>query len=403
MKPDSFINPNTVRSSIVQEIRDSLRRLKVEAVITTAVLAMPIMTEFYLNIGMNYAQIGLSQAIFTIAVLMLNVPTGWLADRFSRKWCNVAGDSLAAVGFVGYAFAQSFADVIIAEIIIGIGMAFSNGADIALLRAYCRRLMEQFEKHWAQVTTWQPLVQIVAVIAGGVIGTHSPRLVILLSAVPFAIGALLSLSIKEAGERRVSEHNPFKDMAIITRYALHGHKRLAWTILATATAREITHPVIWLLTPLLLAAGVPVAALGLGWAANLLAVSAGARTAGLVAQKLSEWQRFAAPAVAALAVMLLLGTSLSMMTVILYAVFGFSRGWYMAVMSPMIQAHTPDDIQSTVVSVAGSVSQLLYIPLVWGLGVLADISLSTALYGSFAVFGPLVLLSAFKLRQYEGR
>ncbi|PLS80648.1 hypothetical protein CYG49_04600, partial [Candidatus Saccharibacteria bacterium] len=140
----------------MNETRRSLRFLKIEAVLGAAFLAMPIITEFYQSIGMNYAQIGLSQAIFTLALVLLNVPTGWLADRFSRKWCNFIGDLLTALGFMYYAFAQSFSDIIVAEVIIGIGMAFTNGADIALMRAYCKQLLLNFEQQWAQVVSLQP-------------------------------------------------------------------------------------------------------------------------------------------------------------------------------------------------------------------------------------------------------
>ncbi|PLS80647.1 hypothetical protein CYG49_04595, partial [Candidatus Saccharibacteria bacterium] len=98
-----------------------------------------------------------------------------------------------------------------------------------------------------------------------------------------------------------------------------------------------------------------------------------------------------------------LGLSLNMVTIGLYAVFGFARGWLQATMGPMFQAHAPEDIQSTVVSVASSVAQLLYIPLVWGINALADISVMTAMLGSLVVFAPLVIISTVKLREYEGR
>ena len=121
------------------KLETSLRLLRTEAIITAAVIAMPIMNPFFMSIGMDQGQIGLSQALFTVALLLCNVPTGWLADRFSRKLSNAFGDIVAALGFLLYALAQNFAHVVGAEILIGIGLAFSNGADVGLLRACCER------------------------------------------------------------------------------------------------------------------------------------------------------------------------------------------------------------------------------------------------------------------------
>ena len=137
-----------------QSLWRNVRLLQLEMVITAMIFAMPILNVFYKDeIGMSLAQVGASQAVFTIAVLLLNIPTGWLADRFSRRWCNVFGDLTASAGFFYYAFAESFSDVVIAEIAIGIGIAFSSGADIGLLRAYAQSLKISYQKLAATTNT----------------------------------------------------------------------------------------------------------------------------------------------------------------------------------------------------------------------------------------------------------
>jgi hypothetical protein len=66
--------------------RRSLRLLQIEAVLTAMMFAMPIFTIFFKDeIGLSYAQIGLSQAVFTIPLLTLNIASGWIADAFSLK------------------------------------------------------------------------------------------------------------------------------------------------------------------------------------------------------------------------------------------------------------------------------------------------------------------------------
>lgn len=383
----------------------SLRWLQAEMLITTAVFAMPIINLFFAReIGMTLTQVGLSQAIFTVVLFGLNIPTGWIADRFSRKACNALGDLVAAAGFAYYAQAASFGDVIIAEVVVGIGMAFSGGADVALLRAYSLALQVPYLRISAQLNTWRPVSEIAASIIGGLVGAWQPRATFLLTALAFVVGAIISLFIREAGERRVNTVHPLRDMARITRYALHGHGQLAWSIAGAAIGREASHAMVWLLTPVLLLAGVPPVALGVCWAANLLAVSAGAAAAHRWAEASREWQRFAI----GLACMVIAGTALAVLplhvaTVWLYVGFGLGRGWMSAVLPALVQDHTPSDIQATVSSVAASVSQFVYIPLVWGIGALAEHSVPLAFAGNTLLFLPLGVVIAYQLARYERR
>lgn len=393
-------------------IAQSLRLLRLEAVITSALIAMPIMNPFFESIGLDQGQIGLSQALFTVALLMFNIPTGWLADRFSRKLSNGLGDLIAGFGFLGYALAENFAHVVMAEVAIGVGLAFTQGADVGLLRAYCQRLGRAYEDEATLIATFRPLVQMLAVILGGIIGAHDPRLAIALSATPYFVGALLIFFIKEVGIHRAETapqtaekrslarklRHAFSDIRNITVYALHGHKDLAWAIIAAATAKEMTHAIIWVLTPLLLLAGVPVFVVGIGWALVLAATSAGAWLSKHFSKNWSEFALFAVPAFVSLGAMAVLSFSVTLWTVGLYGIFGLVRGWYSAVMSPVVQRHTPEDMQSTVFSISGSLSQLLYVGAVVVVNLAGNAGVQWAMVANALLFAPLVLLVAFKLR-----
>ncbi len=384
------------------ELEHNLRLLRTEAVITSALIAMPIMNPFFQSIGMDQGQIGLSQALFTVALFMLNVPTGWLADRFSRKLSNAIGDFIAMIGLLLYAFATNFIQVVGAEVLLGIGLAFTQGADVGLLRAYCKRLGRDYRKESSLIAFLKPFMQVAAVVAGGFIGAYDYRLAIGLSAIPYLIGAILSLSVAEVGERRQLDNiHPLKDMWRITKFALHGHKDLAWAVMAAATAREFTHAIIWVLTPLLLLAGVPAVIIGFAWALNSIAVSIGALLSRPFATRWSEAKLFAVPAVIGLLAMAILSVHVSLWTIGLYAIFGLIRGWYEAVIAPIVQHHTPEDIQSTVFSVSGSLSQLLYIGTVVVVNYAGNFGVQWTLAANALLFTPLITVIAFRLARFR--
>lgn len=386
----------------LRAINRSIRLLQAETMLASTIFAMPIMNLFYKDeIGMSLAEVGLSQAIFTLAVLFLNIPTGWLADRFSRKACNAFGDTVAALGFVYYAFAQQFSDVVIAEIVIGIGVAFSTGADAGLMKAYAEASGRNYQKLVAETSQLRPIGEAVAMIVGGVVGAANPRLAIALSGVAYGIGAALSCFLVEAGEHRASGKHPLRDMVDITHYTLRGHTQLAWNVGALASSNNLTHAIIWVFTPLMLLAGVPPYVIGVGWAINLGAVWFGSFLAHRVAYKLGEARQFLVGVTVFIVCSCVLLPSINLVTIWFYAGFGFVRGWGAGVLPPIVQRHSPADSQSTVLSVASSVAQLMYIPLVWGFGALGDAGPQWSIAANLALFAPVLVVIYRNLRRLE--
>lgn len=372
--------------------------MQAEMVVTNVLIAIPYLNIFFIKeIGMDFAQVGMSQAVCAIIFVVANVPIGWLADRFSRKVCNVIGDAGVVVVLVYYSGVDSFAEVVLAELLYGLAVSFSNGADAGLLKAYCERLKKPYHQANATVSTWRPIMEIVGVSFGSLIGATNPRLVILLSAGPFLVGALLSLSLVEVGERRESDQPPLADIWEIVTDSLRHNKQLAWSIATAVISRESTHPLVWLLTPMLVIAGVPEALLGLAWAIYLAVSSVAALIARRYAgQKMPDWQKIAIAGGAFVLSAAVLTVDINSITVLMYAGFGFVRGWNSAILPPMVQHYAGNDVQATVMSLAASMSQLLYVPLIWGVGALSDISLQAGVAGTLVLFAPLFVLLTWK-------
>lgn len=377
----------------------SLRLLRCEMVLTSVVIAMPVINIFYgVELGLDQTQIGLSQAAFTVAVLTLNVVAGWVADRFSRKACNVLGDLVVAGGFAYYSVVTTFGQVILAEVVIGVGAAFSQGADVALLRSYCQVLGRVYRGETSKVGAISPWFQAGSVLLGGLVGAWSLRGAVLLSALPYLVGAVLALGIADTGERHNRVRSSMSDV-----WRAISRPRLAWSIAAAAIASEITHAIIWVFSPLMLLAGAPVWLLGLGWAVNYAFMSLGSYIAGQRwAIAWPDWLTFVLPALLGLAAMVVLAVDVNLVLIWLYATFGLIRGWYSAVVAPIVQHRTPDDMQATVFSVAASLRQLLYVPLVLVINAAGNTTPQWSMAANAAIFAPLVVVVAVKLKKLNG-
>lgn len=378
----------------------NLNLVILEAVLTASILAMPIMTPFYLSIGLSQEQIAMSQMIFTIIAMLLNLPMGWVADRFSRKWANVAGNSLVALALLLYSTAQSFRFVVFCETLCGIGCALSLGVDSTLLKHFAEKIDSsgaRFKHEYAKMASYRQIATLIILLLGGPIGAISFRLAIAISSLPHFMGAIISLFIIDDSEKLTATRSPLLEMIDLVSRNLK-NRQLRTRIAAFAVAREITHGIIWVFTPLLLYVGVPLAVVSMGWVVNYIAAYLGTRLARRFAPQMQNWQLFITPIVLVGGASLIMFINLNIITVCLYALFGIAQGWCSATMMPLVKEHVLATEQSSIESFARVAAQLLYIGAVWIINCAADIELRYALLATIAIFVPLAIPITFKLR-----
>ena len=377
------------------------RLVIMESAVTAGILSVPIMTPFFKSIGLNQEQIAMSQMAFTAVAMLLNLPLGWLADRFSRKWANVVGDTLVAISLLLYSTAQSFWFVVLCETLCGVGCALSQGVDSSLLKHFSEKLDgsgKLFRDKYAKMASYRQVGTLIVLLLGGPIGAISFRLAIAISSITFFAVAIVSLLIYDDSERLSADKNPLSDIAALVSRNLRNRK-LRIRIVAYAVAREVTHGIIWVFTPLMLHVGIPLAVVSMGWAANYIAAYLGTKLARRFAPKMEEWQLFIVPIALVSAASSIMFFELNVVTVCLYACFGLAQGWSSATMMPLVKEHVRAAEQSSVESFARVISQLLYIGAVWAINRAADIELQYALLATVAIFVPLAIPIAIKLRR----
>jgi MFS family permease len=93
----------------------------------------PILVPFMRFKGLDYSEILLLQSISAISVFAFEVPTGVIADLVSRRVSLILSGLFMASGLLFYLLFSTFFHFICAEILFGIGLTFSSGADSALL------------------------------------------------------------------------------------------------------------------------------------------------------------------------------------------------------------------------------------------------------------------------------
>ena len=113
-------------------IRLNIGKLYVLRALSFAWFPIPTIVLFYQSHGLNLEQAVLLKTILSLSILLLEVPSGYVADRLGRRFCLVGGSAVWIAGWLFYCFGNSFSAFAIAEILSGVAGSLISGADTAI-------------------------------------------------------------------------------------------------------------------------------------------------------------------------------------------------------------------------------------------------------------------------------
>lgn len=83
---------------------------------------------FLRELGASYQQLLIVNMAYWTTVVLMELPTGMLADGKSRAWSVRIGSAFTALGALQYALADSIGAAFVGEFFLGLGAAFVSGA-----------------------------------------------------------------------------------------------------------------------------------------------------------------------------------------------------------------------------------------------------------------------------------
>ena len=108
-----------------------------------------------------------------IALLVLEIPTGWFADRFGHRASLILGSVVQVAAMLCCWLGSGIPELAAACILVAIGDAFRSGADEALLFRTCAALNQesQFLKLQSRTHTLEVCALVGLVAGGGLVAT----------------------------------------------------------------------------------------------------------------------------------------------------------------------------------------------------------------------------------------
>ncbi|WJH33938.1 MFS transporter [Paenibacillus sp. CC-CFT747] len=121
--------------------------------------------------GMTIPLVVYTEILYAVTIILLEVPTGIMADRWGRQRMLVAGALLASLEFALLIPASGFGSFALVVIIAGIGHSARSGSENALLYDTLVRLSRasSFEKHLGRLNACDFVGAVTAALTGSLL------------------------------------------------------------------------------------------------------------------------------------------------------------------------------------------------------------------------------------------
>ncbi len=368
---------------------------------------MPIIWLFYEENGLTITDLFVIQAIYSVTIALIEIPSGYVADIFGRKNSMVIGTFFGFLGILIYSLSFDFDGFLLAALCLGIGQSFISGSDTALMYDSLVEInrSDDFIKLEGRTISMGNLAEAIAFVIGGFLAEISLRTPFYYQVGIALAGFTIALFLIEPKVHRLQDgkSKPWKNIKKIIHYAMIENNILRAYIFYSAIFGAATLTMAWFVQPYFKTLGLEVIYFGLIGAGLNLAVAFPAFYAHVIERKIGT------KTLLSLLLLLIVGCYLtvayvdSLWGLLILLLFYLTRGVATPVLRDYMNRHIPSNMRATVMSIRSFIIRVLFASTSPVFGYVADLySLQYALYLSgslFLFFGLIVLI--YLLNQTE--
>lgn len=235
---------------------------------------IPVSILYYQQKDISLGDIFMLVAAYRLLLMVLEVPAGFLADRWQRHRQLVFSDVLWVFAAIAIMVAHGPYQLFAAFALAAFCDALHSGTGEAYMREALRAEGREHED-----TKWQGrlfaaslLAEVVTGFAGGWLYEQWVEFPALLTVVFALVGLALSLTFPFVPRVGAPRHdNPWQDLRAVMRWSLHEHPRLPWLIAAPRLLFALTGTLYWALQTRLVELQISATWLGISFGAYFLA------------------------------------------------------------------------------------------------------------------------------------
>jgi MFS family permease len=363
--------------------------------------ASALLVPFFTQGGLDQSQILWLQSIFSVAVVLLEVPTGYIADTYARALSLRLGSIMIGLGFLSYALMHGFLQYVFAEVILAIGVALTSGANAALVYdsiAADGLPDENFRKFQARSQGFGFAVVALTAPIGSLLASHvGIRPVIFLDGIIALAGFVAGLFLKEPPKLIRPKQKMLPSIRAVFTYCIKGHEQVPLLLVLGSAMSAATYFGYWLAPAYYTSVGIPLA-----WFGVILAVRSALKWALSFSQhridnRYSDRIQLTLYVVLSFVPYLVLAAVRLPVGIFALAAFDVVQSLQGPLVSHKLNQLTPSHIRAQVMSVANLSSRGMYAVLGPVFGLAVDHSIRLGMLLCAAAFAPLCIWPLVRL------
>ena len=364
-------------------LRSNIWKLNLFQIFKGMFFSVPVIFLFWQDFGLSTFQIMLLQSIFSISIVIFEIPTGYLADFYSRKKMIILMGFSSFLAIFVYSVSSNFWGFLIGEIFFALASALGSGTISAFVYDTLLEIKKerQYKKIWGNMIFLGTVSLAVSGILGGLVASFDLRSTIHLSIPAFLLLLPLAFSLEEPKRKKMLiKENYLKEIFIIIKNVFEVKIWLKWLLVYSGIVFALNQAVFWLYQPYFKFSGLDIFWFGFVFAGFHVFSAFSSKYAYKIENKIPK--RFSL-----ISLIFLLALSYFLMWKVVFVlsflfcfIQQFVRGFRLVVVDDYINSVTSSEIRATVLSIEGFIGKLFYAMILPLIGLIVDIySLSQAL------------------------
>ena len=334
-------------------IRNNIWKLYAIHAAYSTLFFIPILVPFFQQNGLTLGDVFLLQGVFMLVMMVLEIPSGYLADRWGRKNTTLTGSCFGISGILLYTMCTTFVEFFIAEVLFAILVSFHSGTLDALMYDTLLELQEtpSYRKVCGNQRFVGFIAQSAASIGGGILALIALRTTVWATLIPFVIGFFVALTLHEPKRREQREPQRAKPMSGIIADVLIRSLPLRSIIALSGLLSSLTFALVWFTQLYQSVVGLPLWLFGVTHATMMMGAGVTSKVTHKFGKYVGNRRLLVGIAIAIIGSYLVLGFATAPWGIVLLFIGRSMYGFIDPLTMDIVNRMTTSDIRATVLSV----------------------------------------------------
>jgi len=217
------------------QFKSNLWKIYIFKFLSEFYLIVPILIPFYESNGLTKTQVFTVQATYALAVLLLEIPSGYLADVIGRRKALILGAIGLPLGLFVYVSSNTFFMFVLAEFVLAMANSMRSGCESAFIYDTLIQIDAEsdYKKFEGRSQSFTRFGSAAASILGGLAALLSLNMPFYINIGTSIFMLPLAMSLIEPERKSLKSQNPLKDIFRICGYCFT-HPKLRLLMLFSA-------------------------------------------------------------------------------------------------------------------------------------------------------------------------